>query len=64
MVRAGESDLGLGIGALVILALKVGNMGSFGTPESYTVYAEFENIGGLKPGAPVSMAGVSLPRFA
>jgi len=51
-----------GIGALVILALKVGNMGSFGTPETYTVYAEFENIGGLKARAPVKSAGVVVGR--
>ena len=51
-----------GIGALVILGLKVGNMGSFGTPESYTVYAEFENIGGLKARAPVKSAGVVVGR--
>ncbi|RPI47803.1 MAG: outer membrane lipid asymmetry maintenance protein MlaD [Betaproteobacteria bacterium] len=51
-----------GLGALVILALKVGNMGSFTAPESYTVYAEFENIGGLKPRAPVKSAGVVVGR--
>lgn len=51
-----------GLGALVILALKVGNMGSFSAPESYTVYAEFENIGGLKARAPVKSAGVVVGR--
>jgi len=51
-----------GLGALVILALKVGNMGSFTAPESYTVYAEFENIGGLKARAPVKSAGVVVGR--
>jgi phospholipid/cholesterol/gamma-HCH transport system substrate-binding protein len=51
-----------GLGALVVLALKVGNMGSFSAPETYTVYAEFENIGGLKARAPVRSAGVVVGR--
>ena len=34
-----------GIGALVILAMKVGNLGSFAAPETYRVFAEFDNIG-------------------
>ncbi|MCC6534034.1 MAG: outer membrane lipid asymmetry maintenance protein MlaD [Burkholderiales bacterium] len=51
-----------GVAALVILALKVGNMGSFSAPESYTVYAEFDNIGGLKARAPVKSAGVVVGR--
>jgi phospholipid/cholesterol/gamma-HCH transport system substrate-binding protein len=51
-----------GIAALVILALKVGNLGSFGTAETYVVYAEFDNIGGLKSRAPVKSAGVVVGR--
>lgn len=51
-----------GLAALVVLALKVGNMGSFSAPESYTVFAEFENIGGLKARAPVKSAGVVVGR--
>ena len=51
-----------GLGALVILALKVGNLGSFTAPETYTVFAEFENIGGLKARAPVKSAGVVVGR--
>ncbi|MDP2707073.1 MAG: outer membrane lipid asymmetry maintenance protein MlaD, partial [Burkholderiales bacterium] len=38
-----------GLGALTILALKVGNMGSFGGTETYQISASFTNIGGLKP---------------
>jgi phospholipid/cholesterol/gamma-HCH transport system substrate-binding protein len=37
-------------------------MGSFTAPESYTVFAEFENIGGLKARAPVKSAGVVVGR--
>ncbi len=51
-----------GIGALVILALKVGNLGSFSAAETYVVYAEFDNIGGLKARAPVKSAGVVVGR--
>lgn len=51
-----------GLGALVVLALKVGNLGSFGAAETYVVYAEFDNIGGLKARAPVKSAGVVVGR--
>lgn len=52
-----------GIGALLILAMKVGGMTSIGIGgDSYTVYANFENIGGLKPRAPVKSAGVVVGR--
>lgn len=54
-----------GIAALLVLALKVGNMGSVGLgSNSYTVYANFDNIGGLKPRAPVKSAGVVVGRVA
>ena len=52
-----------GIGALLVLAMKVGNMGSIGIGgDSYTLYANFDNIGGLKPRAPVKSAGVVVGR--
>ena len=52
-----------GIGALLILAMKVGNMASFSFgDDSYTIYAHFDNIGGLKPRAPVKSAGVVVGR--
>jgi len=51
-----------GIGALLVLALRVGNMGSFGAADTYIVYAYFDNIGGLKPRAPVKSAGVVVGR--
>jgi phospholipid/cholesterol/gamma-HCH transport system substrate-binding protein len=54
-----------GIGALLILAMKVGNMGSVGVgSDSYTLYANFDNIGGLKPRAPVKSAGVVVGRVS
>jgi len=53
-----------GIGALLILGLKVGNMSGFATGGSYRVFANFDNIGGLKPRAPVKSAGVVVGRVA
>ena len=54
-----------GVGALLILAMKVGNMSSIGMgDESYTIYANFDNIGGLKPRSPVKSAGVVVGRVA
>lgn len=51
-----------GLAALVILAMKVANMGSFTAAETYTVFAEFDNVGGLKARAPVKSAGVVVGR--
>jgi phospholipid/cholesterol/gamma-HCH transport system substrate-binding protein len=50
-----------GIGALLVLALKVGNM-SVGGGDTYQIHARFDNIGGLKPRAPVKSAGVVVGR--
>jgi phospholipid/cholesterol/gamma-HCH transport system substrate-binding protein len=54
----------LGALALVFLALKAGNLASFSTDEGYSVVAKFDNIGGLKPRAPVKSAGVVVGRVA
>jgi phospholipid/cholesterol/gamma-HCH transport system substrate-binding protein len=51
-----------GIGALLILALKVGNAGHNLSGPTYKVTAQFDNIGGLKPRAPVKSAGVVVGR--
>jgi phospholipid/cholesterol/gamma-HCH transport system substrate-binding protein len=51
-----------GIGALLILALKVGNLGTYSEAQSYTLVGNFENIGGLKIRAPVKSAGVVVGR--
>jgi phospholipid/cholesterol/gamma-HCH transport system substrate-binding protein len=53
-----------GIVAVLFLALKVGNLGSYDSGETYTVKASFDNIGGLKPRAPVKSAGVVVGRVA
>ncbi len=52
----------IGLGALLFLALKVGNLASFSTAETYRVEARFSNIGGLKVRAPVKSAGVVVGR--
>jgi phospholipid/cholesterol/gamma-HCH transport system substrate-binding protein len=54
----------LGIGALLFLALKVGNVGGFEAGGTYTVSANFDNIGGLKAKAPVKSAGVLVGRVS
>jgi phospholipid/cholesterol/gamma-HCH transport system substrate-binding protein len=53
-----------GLGALTILALKVGNMGSFAGADTYQLSAQFSNIGGLKPRAAVKSSGVVVGRVA
>lgn len=51
-----------GFVALFFLAMKVSNLGTVGDGEGYRVTAHFDNIGGLKPKAPVTMAGVEVGR--
>lgn len=53
-----------GIAALLFLALKVGSTNAINSSDSYEVVANFENIGGLKPRAPVKSAGVVVGRVA
>ena len=53
----------LGAAALLFLALRVGNMSSVSTGDTYVVTAKFDNIGGLKPRAPVKSAGVVVGRI-
>jgi phospholipid/cholesterol/gamma-HCH transport system substrate-binding protein len=52
----------IGIGAILFLALKVGNLISFGSPPGYRLEARFDNIGGLKLRASVKAAGVVVGR--
>jgi phospholipid/cholesterol/gamma-HCH transport system substrate-binding protein len=54
-----------GVAALLVLAMKVGNMGSISVGnDTYTLYAHFDNIGGLKARAPVRSAGVLVGRVS
>lgn len=52
----------LGLAALVMLAMQVSNLSSFGGSSGYQVSAFFENIGGLKVRAPVRAGGVLVGR--
>jgi phospholipid/cholesterol/gamma-HCH transport system substrate-binding protein len=52
----------LGAAAILFLALQAGNMSSLSFAETYAVTGKFDNIGGLKPQAPVKSAGVVVGR--
>jgi len=54
----------IGLGSLLFLALKVGNLASANVGETYRLEAKFDNIGGLKVRAPVKSAGVVVGRVA
>ena len=54
----------LGAAALFFLAMKAGNMSAFSFENTYSVITKFDNIGGLKPRAPVKSAGVVVGRVA
>lgn len=51
-----------GIGALVMLAMKVGNLSTYNVSDTYQVQAYFTNIGGLKTKASIKSAGVLVGR--
>lgn len=52
----------IGLVSLLFLALKVSSLNTVTASNSYEVIARFENIGGLKPRAPVKSAGVVVGR--
>lgn len=54
----------LGFAALFFMVTQITNRDLSIDGASYEVTAQFENIGSLKPGAAVSMAGVSVGRVA
>ena len=68
MMSRKELDLWVGIFvamgfvALLFLALKVANLSTFSTGQTYEVTAKFDNIGGLKRSAPVKSSGVVVGR--
>jgi phospholipid/cholesterol/gamma-HCH transport system substrate-binding protein len=68
--RAIEIWVGLfvaaGIAALFMLAMQVSNLSNIGSgsADSYTISATFENVGGLKERAPVTVSGVLVGRVA
>jgi len=52
----------LGIAAIFILTMRVSNLADTSGIQGYTVSAAFNDIGGLKTGSPVNMAGVRIGR--
>ena len=52
----------VGLGAILFLALKVGNLLTVTNAPGYHLEARFDNIGGLKMRAPVKAAGVVVGR--
>jgi len=52
----------LGFAAILFMVTQITNREFSLRSDSYRLRAAFENVGGLKPGAPVSMAGVSIGR--
>jgi phospholipid/cholesterol/gamma-HCH transport system substrate-binding protein len=54
----------LGMLGLVFLALQAANLGATTGGDTYRVTARFDNVGGLKPRAPVRSAGVLVGRVA
>lgn len=49
-----------GLGALLVLALQVSGLSPASAGDRYTLYANFNDTGGLAPRGKVSMAGVTI----
>jgi len=52
----------LGVAAIVFLVTQISNREFTSQDRGYRVVAQFDNVGGLKVGAPVKMAGVTIGR--
>ncbi|MBA2490739.1 MAG: outer membrane lipid asymmetry maintenance protein MlaD [Gammaproteobacteria bacterium] len=53
-----------GFAAMLTLAMQVSNLSRLDTGSGYQVTAFFDNIGGLKAGAPVTVSGVAVGRVS
>ncbi len=49
--------------AVLFICLKVANIQSIGSDPTYRIYADFDNIGGLKVDSPVKIGGVVIGRI-
>jgi phospholipid/cholesterol/gamma-HCH transport system substrate-binding protein len=49
----------IGILSLAYVSIKFGNLDIFGG-ERYSLYATFDKVGGMKPGAAVQIAGIQI----
>lgn len=54
----------IGIVSVTFLSLKVANLTGTSDEDSYQIYADFDNIGGLKVKAPVKASGVVVGRIS
>jgi len=54
----------IGLASLAFLSLKVANLTGSTNGSTYAIYAEFDNIGGLKVKAPVKASGVLVGRIS
>jgi len=52
----------LGLSAFVAMALNISNLNSLSSDKGYSVTAQFENIGGLRTRAKVTLSGVVVGR--
>jgi len=52
----------LGLTAFIVMALNISNLSSFSSDKGYSVTAPFDNIGGLRPRAKVTLSGVVVGR--
>nr|VFK55995.1 MAG: phospholipid/cholesterol/gamma-HCH transport system substrate-binding protein [Candidatus Kentron sp. TUN]VFK58231.1 MAG: phospholipid/cholesterol/gamma-HCH transport system substrate-binding protein [Candidatus Kentron sp. TUN]VFK62143.1 MAG: phospholipid/cholesterol/gamma-HCH transport system substrate-binding protein [Candidatus Kentron sp. TUN] len=53
----------IGFAALFMLAMQISNLATFTNTNGYEITARFQNIGGLKVRAPITMAGVRIGRI-
>ncbi|MBG6246449.1 outer membrane lipid asymmetry maintenance protein MlaD [Candidatus Symbiopectobacterium sp. 'North America'] len=54
----------IALGAIIFLCLKVADVKSIGSEQTYRLYATFDNIGGLKVRSPIKVGGVVIGRIA
>ncbi len=50
----------IGLFAALVLVLRVTDVSAWRQPDTYTLYAHFSNIGGLKVRAPIKIGGVTV----
>ena len=54
----------LGLAALTFLSVRASNLAEYRDGDAYTVVARFDNVGGLRVRAPVTIAGVRVGRVS
>jgi len=54
----------LALVAFLVLAIKISNLGSISSRDTYSVTAQFDNIGGLRQRAQVTLSGVRVGRVS